>query len=556
MSMADRAPCQCLMIHTASQQVATNVLSHSLDTLALVTAWLLFFVGLTSLLLGLIFGTRIKLWRSFSPKDRAAALLYPTRRPWTVKASTSKDVEAGLYKHPNRPTSHLAGAPLQVRTLSEAFGGHRQKHFGAAGPMDLSPSYEEVMRAHAREANERAERQQEQQRQASCALSSSRILSGGFVYDSQVEGPIAVGCPNSRASDLSRSSSDRPSVSRQASVKSTVHHHHGRFLAPCRQPDVAKAGQTQNPLLASRTQSTKVAPPTLQTVSSTVPLKHETQRAKNDRAPRSFQRRSLALTKAARKRSSTVSTTSNSSRHFKSSTSRRQSGLTSGRSSAAVPAMPSLTQRRLHRAVERQAERERDRLRRLAAELKLGLVGSFTSFASPGPSSQHQRLPPSPSAYSVAEDKMANTRPTTRRPSFAASTAVLTSVSRRADRYGHDRDAEEEFLATEEEKTKQRQEQQHRYRESLTADVPTDANNNDDVLLYTPGGGGRFELVGQPCPAYQPSALHRTHVAPGGGEHLGLERREGGLNRQASLSHSTRRLPIAGRYESEWGARI
>ncbi|CAO1638051.1 unnamed protein product [Parajaminaea phylloscopi] len=213
--------------------VGASLLSRYLDTFALVTAWLLFFVGLVHMLLGLAFGARVKAWRSFTRSVRVRAWEHPeSGQQFAGSAgqgywSSAKGEKAELDRafalggsdrlggtHCNRTERDLEQAvpsgAQPVRTLSEAFARARQAQSARGPSVDttesiLSPSYDEVMRARAREANERFEQAQEAQlgrdlrgdpsRAGSPAsrIASEPTLSGGFVYDSHSGVNILLG---------------------------------------------------------------------------------------------------------------------------------------------------------------------------------------------------------------------------------------------------------------------------------------------------------------------------------------------------------------------------
>lgn len=418
------------------------------------------------------------MWRCLSIKDRHGWTGPSGMAQMIARQEYPAEKEGGssgppFYRHLNRATSQLGGGAgaQPVRSISQAFAavraakkGGSQAQGAPAHHQDLSPSYEEVLRAQAREANERSERDYfgSQLRHGvkgndlAADLESGRVLSCAFVYDSEAGHNIALGRPPSRGTD----NSDNVAVRSFGTGSSTTAY-----------------GTTSR--MTSKRQGKQRAVPTA---------------AGYPRSPSSlslaFKRRSLALAKAARRRlsSSSPSAASSSQRRYQ---------------RKAAPEMPSLRQRRLALAAVRQAERERDQLRRLANELRL------PSSAKPGGRTDTSFLSPTseygPSAAPPATGT-ANAPTTIYSP--GQSTTGLTSISRAQRRFG--RDSEGAYS---------------RYEAWY------------DAATVEPPAASRPSLE-QPLPAYQPSvAGSQRERALRGGEDLGL---------------GAGRLPVAARYESEW----
>lgn len=509
--------------------VGANILSHYLDRFALVTAWLLFVVGLVSTLLGLAFGARVKAWRSFSARTRAEAwgpnLSHATalgsgwpsatvekelQKRGSASRQPSKSAGCRLYNHSGRGLEqrpHQGAYP--VRSLSEAFRNANAPHGASCGPRGgyvdgsiLSPSYDEVMRIRAREANERFERAREARLgrdlrgdapKESALPPEASLLAGGFVYDSLCETNVALGEAQSRCStDLSDNVAVKSWRPETASRHEIPAHSFGEAALPVSiYEHPSSCGPSPEMCHDShhleRIESPKKRNGRLPASAASVQRAAAITAGKCQGAeplPANLKRRSLALAKAARKRFSA------SSKGTKNAYSRAQT----------PPSMPSLTQRRLARAVNKQAERERDRLRQLARELQLP--------TSPGKITRPRwgTGDASLSTYSCCEDdeeyNVMRSSPTN------ASTAAFTSVSRVDGHLDKRCRAEEQAL--------------RRYEAASVTDVELD----------------------HPLPAYQPASTHRADPAWDGGEDLGLGTLHGKNNS---------RLPIASHFGSEWG---
>lgn len=321
--------------------IGANVLSHYLDSFALVTAWLLFFVGLVCLLFGLAFAARVKAWRSFSREQRA--------RAWTRRNSQDGVRGPGGWP-PLRTEKHgtpeLSGSRHQpddlekqrsgahpVRTLAEAFAYGQESTSQRATSREphktaniLSPSYDDVLRARAREANERFEREQEARLgrelrgerhhldESPFYEAEETVLSGGFVYDSRRESNVAIGAPRSRCTtDVSdniavksfgvNGSTTRPCQnslrsSRESRMPVSIYQHPGATVD-------ATSSDHQESLAHDRYGKLSKHHARLPaSVASTRRAAAATSKVQPERAPLSLhlRRRSLAMAQAARRR--------------------------------------------------------------------------------------------------------------------------------------------------------------------------------------------------------------------------------------------------------------
>ncbi|PWN22245.1 hypothetical protein BCV69DRAFT_292755 [Microstroma glucosiphilum] len=300
--------------------IGANLLSHYSEGFPLATAWLLFFVGLINFLFGISFKQPAKDYRSFTASRRLAAgsIGWPRRR------TVTEDIE--------KAPKSLAGDVQQVRTLGEAFA-----HSGA----DIR-AHQELLRAQARQANEKVERDIEARLASefrgdskhSAKMGSDRGLSGAFMYDSEQGTTVVIGRPATRAASITSAS-----VSHVVPAQSRRGSHTVASPPYTREPtNYFTDGSPARGPTAALPASSHVAP---SVVSS---------------AKGGFKRKSLALAKATRRRLSNSST-------VRAGTAGRRSVLW-GQGTHTVP---SLTRRRL----AQQAEKERAQLLRLAAELKL-----------------------------------------------------------------------------------------------------------------------------------------------------------------------------------------
>ncbi|EPQ28503.1 uncharacterized protein PFL1_03806 [Pseudozyma flocculosa PF-1] len=176
--------------------VASAVLSHYMDDFPLVVSWLLFCVGLVNLAVGLCFGSRMKGLRSVLAQRRQKARQVPDAEAGSAAALLYRNLGNGKAsqtrgKPGDRRKSY--GALANGRGLA-AFRKSRSSAVSdkAAKPSinDDFPSIEtesqrEILQQRAREANARAERQEEVRETAVETDHDDRSLSQTFVWDPQ-----------------------------------------------------------------------------------------------------------------------------------------------------------------------------------------------------------------------------------------------------------------------------------------------------------------------------------------------------------------------------------
>lgn len=425
--------------------IAANLLSHYLDGLALVTSWLLFIIGLISFLLGLAFKAQQKDYRSFSPHRRQLARagrfgVSADRLPPTSSGSAA----ATLHDPEKVPEYRFAGA-APIRNLHNAFE---------------SQGHQELMRARARQANELIERQTEARLAAglqrggavSIMPTDEKLISGAYLYDSEQGTNVAVGRPRSRGTEYSDAVAPKSIPLSRANSKSsnyTVVHN----LYPTKAASIHGHQEQQRDGFHLR----KAVPTIVDSkyevpVGTTAPLRTFQQSAAYAKPGHSVstavKRRSLALAKAARKRLSRASTSSNHRRRDGSVNQRRSSVWTSGSFArdgtttppSPVPSLPSMTKRRLFE----QVTQERDRLQRLATQLNLKSpdaspeLGQANETVMPLPDSP---LPSEQSVRAAEIDRSASTRKEKRpeRHHSLQSSGFDTTLSR-VPRYPDDED--------------------------------------------------------------------------------------------------------------------
>lgn len=273
-------------------------------------------------------------------------------------------------------------------------------------------AHQELLRAQARQANEKVERDIEARLASefrgdskhAANLGSDRGLSGAFMYDSEKGTNVVIGRPATRA----------------ASIASVSMSHVMPPLSHKQSHTVASPPYTREPTNYFADGSPARGP------AAVVPAPSRAAPSVISTSKGGFKRKSLALAKATRRRLSNTST-------VRSGTAGRRSVLW-GQGTHTVP---SLTRRRL----AQQAEKERAQLLRLAAELKLPRSAEHNAAAAKwepvGP-----EAPSAMSTYSHAEEDAPIT-------SYSpTSTTGFTSVSRAQSRYGTELHMEE-ILRTE-----------------------------------------------------------------------------------------------------------
>lgn len=284
-----------------------------------------------------------------------------------------------------------------MRTLGQTFG-----HSG----VDIV-AHQEMLRAQARQANEKVERDIEARLAAefrgdsrhAVEAASDRGLSGAYMYDSEKGTNILIGRASTRAASVASVSMSHvmPALSRRQSQM------------------VASPPYTREPTNYYADSSPARQPTALPRASSQAAQSViSSQRG-------GFKRKSLALAKATRRRLS-------NNPSVRTGTGGRRSVLW-GQGTHTVP---SLTRRRL----AQQAEKERAQLLRLAAELKLPRTDEHNAAAARwepvGP-----EAPSAKSAYSLADEEAPAT-------SYSpTSTTGFTSVSRAQSRFGTELHMEE-----------------------------------------------------------------------------------------------------------------